>query len=156
MVRVLALLHENNRAVDIPLYDQTVGDIHGVQHVCCCKCDIIIIEGINVLKPCRTLFDRTLLSDFLDFSMFVDAPTSVLRGWFYNRLLEKRATHIAFGHDSVLIQQTNKQVKDFANHIWQTVNQVNLDNNIEPYKHRANVRVMHRSDHSICAVHMRV
>ena len=122
--------------------------------------DIVIIEGLNVLQPARVREDgRTglALSDFFDFSVYVDAATSDIRQWYVDRFLRLRETafrdpasyfarYAALSHDEAVTQ---------AESIWDSINGPNLTVNILPTRCRADLVLRKDRDHSVRYVRLR-
>ena len=99
--------------------------------------DIVIIEGLNVLQPARVREDgRTglALSDFFDFSVYVDAGTGDIRDWYVERFLRLRET--AFRDPASYFAKyaalTDEEAVAEAERIWDTINGPNLAQNILP------------------------
>jgi type I pantothenate kinase len=122
--------------------------------------DIVIIEGLNVLQPARTRDDgRTGLavSDFFDFSVYVDAKTSDIRDWYVSRFLRLRETafrdpqsyfvrYASLSHDEAVAE---------AMRIWDSINGPNLTQNVLPTRSRAALVLRKDADHSVRYVRLR-
>jgi type I pantothenate kinase len=122
--------------------------------------DILIVEGLNVLQtasrdPSKT--SRTFLSDLFDFSIYVDGPEDVIRRWYVERFLTFR--HTAFRDPDAYFNRyaslSNEEARNVALRIWREINQVNLVENIEPTRERAQLILEKGPDHSVEQVRLR-
>ncbi len=122
--------------------------------------DIVIVEGLNVLQAGAAQADgapRLFVSDFFDFSIYVDADEDDIKRWFIARLLTLRATVFRdaasyfhrYAHLSV------EEVTEFALQIWTEINGVNLRENILPTRERAHLILEKGGDHSVRGVRLR-
>lgn len=115
--------------------------------------DILIIEGLNVLQ--ENLKNLTSISDFVDFSIYVDASQKSLKRWYMYRFLNLR--NIAFTNkNSYFFKYTKVSRKDatkIAMNLWNRINLLNLKKNISPTKNRANLILKKSVDHSIQSVY---
>ena len=122
--------------------------------------DIVIIEGLNVLQPPRIREDGTaglVLSDFFDFSVYVDAGRDKIRQWYVDRFLRLRETAFrdpgsyfakygALSHDEAVAE---------AERIWDPINGPNLVQNVLPTRSRATLVLRKDIDHSVRYVRLR-
>jgi type I pantothenate kinase len=122
--------------------------------------DILIIEGLNVLQPARRHSDGTLgaaVSDFFDFSVYVDAPEPVIKQWFLARFRSLRTT--AFTEPDSFFRQfahiPDDEAIRMASDIWDTTNGPNLLRNIQPTRERATVVISKGENHEIDWVRIR-
>ena len=95
LLRFVVDIKSGKDEVEAPVYDHLTYDVVPDERVRVKHPDIVIIEGLNVLQPARTREDgRTGLavSDFFDFSVYVDAGTSHIRDWYVSRFLRLRET----------------------------------------------------------------
>jgi type I pantothenate kinase len=161
-----ALLHfvmeikSGRQEVSAPVYSHLSYDIVAGERIVVSQPDILIIEGLNVLQPARSRTDGTTglaVSDFFDFSVYVDADTTDIRRWYVNRFLSLRDT--AFrdprsyftryaGLDAgAAVQQ--------AETLWDTINGPNLVANILPTRGRATAILRKAGDHRVEWVRIR-
>jgi type I pantothenate kinase len=98
-----------------------------------------------------------VVSDFFDFSIYVDASEDDLRGWYIDRLLLLRETslHDPQSYFNFLTAYTDEATRDFALSVWNQVNLVNLHENIAPTRERAHLVLEKRADHSVQRVRLR-
>jgi type I pantothenate kinase len=146
--------------VAAPVYDHQAYDIvpGGEQWVG--RPDILILEGLNVLqaggRPDGTA-PEVFLSDFFDFSVYVDAAEADIRSWYVERFLALRRT--AFADPSAYFHRfadlTDEQARTTALDIWTAVNGPNLRMNIAPTRSRARLVLQKAADHSVRRVLLR-
>jgi type I pantothenate kinase len=122
--------------------------------------DIVIVEGLNVLAPARPRGDGSpglAVSDFFDFSIYVDASSRDLRRWYVDRFLTLRKTAFAdpasyFHRYSAL---TDEEAEARAGQLWDTINLPNLRENIQSTRGRASLVLRKGPDHSVDWVRLR-
>lgn len=117
--------------------------------------DILILEGINVLQPPAP--GRLAVSDFFDFSIYVDARRADIMTWFTDRLLTlwRGAFTDPRSYFHRFTDLTENDVRGFADQTWRTVNEVNLVRNIEPTRGRATLLLRKEADHAVRSVSLR-
>src|ERR1700685_2290591 len=118
--------------VTAPVYSHVAYDILPGQQQSVQRPDVLILEGINVLQPAPP--GALALSDFFDFSVYVDANTGDIRRWFLTRLHALRETAFADPQSPFrrLTQVDVEELDTFGAGIWATINEVNLIENIQP------------------------
>jgi type I pantothenate kinase len=146
--------------VEAPTYSHLVYDVVPDERVVVKSPDIVIIEGLNVLQPARVREDgRTGLavSDFFDFSVYVDAGTGHIRDWYISRFLRLRET--AFrdpgSYFAKYADLTHEEAVAEAERIWDTINGPNLAQNVLPTRSRATLVLRKSKDHSVRYVRLR-
>ncbi len=146
--------------VEAPVYSHLVYDVVPDERVVIKHPDIVIIEGLNVLQPARTREDGRTglgLSDFFDFSVYVDAGTAHIRDWYVERFLRLRET--AFRDPSSYFSKyaalTRDEAVAEAERIWDTINGPNLTQNVLPTRSRATLVLRKDKDHSVRYVRLR-
>ncbi|WP_121256825.1 type I pantothenate kinase [Nocardioides ferulae] len=146
--------------VEAPVYSHLVYDVVPDEKILVKRPDIVIVEGLNVLQPARVRDDgRTSLavSDFFDFSVYVDAGRDKIRRWYVERFLRLRETAFrdpgsyfarygAMSHDEAVAE---------AERIWDGINGPNLVENILPTRSRATLVMRKDWDHSVRYVRLR-
>ena len=121
--------------------------------------DVLIVEGLNVMQSSPTIKggSTVVVSDFFDFSIYVDVEESVVKQWYIKRFLTFRDSVFKqpgayFSHFADLGET---EAIETASEIWDTINLVNLRDNIHPTRLRADL-ILHKSaDHLIDKVHLR-
>ena len=160
LLRFVMDMKSGKESVMAPVYSHLVYDIvEGVQAVVK-RPDILIVEGLNVLQPARVRPDGTTglaVSDFFDFSVYVDAATEDIREWYVTRFLSLRDT--AFrdprSYFTRFAELTEEQAVKQARHLWDTINGPNLAVNIRPNRGRATAVLRKDSDHRVKWVRIR-
>ncbi len=160
LLRFVMDVKSGKEEVTAPVYSHLVYDIVADQQVRVQRPDIVIIEGLNVLQPARIRADGTAglaVSDFFDFSVYVDADTDDVRSWYVQRFLSLRET--AFrdprSYFTRYAQLSVEQAVRQAEHVWDTVNGPNLMQNIRPTRGRATAILRKDADHHVKWVRIR-
>ena len=146
--------------VRAPVYSHLVYDVVPGQTVSVRSPDILLVEGLNVLQPPRTRADggwSLAVSDFFDFSIYVDAAARDVEQWYVDRFLRLRET--AFADPSSYFHRyaalTDHEAPATATAIWRQVNGPNLSENIRPTRGRATLVLRKDADHSVREVRLR-
>src|SRR6476646_2566285 len=146
--------------VEAPIYSHLVYDVVPDEKVVVKRPDIVIVEGLNVLQPARVRDDgRTGLavSDFFDFSVYVDAALTDIRRWYVDRFLRLRET--AFRNPVSYFTRygslTEEEAVAQADRIRDEINGPNLKQNIQPTRSRATLVLRKAADHSVRFVRLR-
>jgi type I pantothenate kinase len=160
LMRFLAELKAGEAEVRAPKYSHLTYDILPDEEVVLRSPDIVIVEGVNVLQtPARRgrAEASVVVSDFFDFSIYVDASEEDLERWYVDRLLLLRETslHDPRSYFNFLTQYNEEATTDFARSVWSQVNLVNLRENIAPTRGRANLILEKRGDHAVQRVRLR-
>jgi type I pantothenate kinase len=160
LLRFVTAIKSGRDEVTAPIYSHLVYDVVPDERVMVKRPDIVIIEGLNVLQPARVREDgRTglTLSDFFDFSVYVDAATSDIRQWYVERFQRLRET--AFRDPASYFTRyaalSPGQAVAQAEDIWDTINGPNLAQNILPTRGRADLVLRKDRDHSVRYVRLR-
>lgn len=116
--------------------------------------DVLIIEGLNVLQSGMDYPHdphRVFISDFLDFSLYVDAESELIQKWYVERFLKFRqgAFTKPGSYFSHYTQLTEQEAIDKARNIWQSINGINLQQNILPTKERAQLILRKGANHTV-------
>ena len=160
LLRFVMDIKSGKDEVEAPTYSHLVYDVLPDEKVVVRRPDIVIIEGLNVLQPARVRDDgRTglALSDFFDFTVYVDAATADIRRWYVDRFLRLRETSFRnpasyFARYGLL---TEEEAVAEANRIWDAVNGPNLKQNVQPTRSRATLVLRKAADHSVRFVRLR-
>jgi type I pantothenate kinase len=148
------------RPVRAPVYSHLTYDVTPNEWVETDRPDILIVEGLNVLQTGRLPKDGKAIpfvSDFFDFSVYIDAREDVLRKWYVDRFLALRTTAFAdpksyFNRYSKL---TDAEAEETATLIWTRINLLNLHENILPTRARADLILQKSNHHSVEEVALR-
>ena len=140
--------------VSAPVYSHLTYDIVPGEFITVRQPDILIVEGLNVLQPARRRKSghaSLAVSDFFDFSVYVDAAESDLRAWYLERFMALRES--AFLDPRSYFTRFAKMDADaaqaYAENIWDTINGPNHVQNILPTRGRATAILRKDSDHDI-------
>ncbi len=140
--------------VTAPVYSHLIYDIVPHERIVVRRPQILIVEGLNVLQPPRGRSGRLeslAVSDFFDFSVYVDAAPAVLRHWYIERFMMLRSTAFQDPHSYFrrYAELTDVDAAEEAGMIWDTINGPNLTANIKPTRGRATVILRKNADHDI-------
>jgi type I pantothenate kinase len=160
LLRFLSDIKAGRRHVHAPIYSHLVYDVVPNVWIEIDRPDILIVEGLNVLQASRMPKDGTavpFVSDFFDFSIFLDADEAVLEQWYVSRFLTLRGTAFAdpksyFHRYSRL---SDEKATTTATSIWNRINLVNLHENIVPTRPRADLILKKNEHHKIEEVALR-
>lgn len=160
LLRFVSAVKAGRPEVRAPLYSHLTYDIVPGGCVTVHRPDVLIVEGLNVLQPARPAAaggSSLAVSDFFDFSIYVDARTSDVRRWYVDRFLSLRET--AFSHPESYFRRyadlDDDAAIDQAERIWDAINAPNLEQNILPTRGRATLVLRKGSDHSVERVRLR-
>lgn len=159
LIRFLADLKSGKPKVSAPLYSHLYYDLlkneeHWIENP-----DVVIIEGINVLQAggSSDKATRVFVSDFFDFSIYVDAQTSFIEHWYVDRFeaLKETAFKDPKSYFHRFAKLTTKESKAMAKKIWKEINEPNLVENILPTRNRAKLILKKGPDHFVEEVWLR-
>jgi len=160
LVRFLVDVKSGRAEVSAPVYSHLTYDIVPGEEQVVRQPDIVILEGLTVLQTGDGRAGRRpqlFVSDFFDFSIYVDAVESDIEQWYLERFLTLRETAFTdersfFHHFAALSEDEATQV---ARSIWRSINGLNLHENILPTRERAQLILEKAPDHSVRAVRLR-
>jgi type I pantothenate kinase len=141
--------------VGAPVYSHLIYDVLPDEETIVRQPDILLLEGLNVLQPAGRA--AVAVSDFIDFSVYVDAATADIRNWYVERFLRLRET--AFRNPDSYFRRyaalNEQEAIAQAESIWAQINEPNLERNIRPTRGRASL-VLHKGpDHSVTGIRLR-
>jgi type I pantothenate kinase len=160
LLRFLADIKSGRAEVSVPIHSHLTYDIIPNQAQIVRHPEILILEGLNILEagiivPAER--QRVFVSDYFDFSIYVDAEEHFIRQWYLQRFLRLREMALrdesAYMHRyaSLSVEETTKE----AERIWDEIDHPNLKENIEPTKSRARLILEKGQDHSVQSVLLR-
>lgn len=160
LVEFVSDIKSGKRNVQAPIYSHLTYDIIPDQFNVVDQPDIMILEGLNVLQSgmnYQSSPHNVFVSDFVDFSIYVDADEELLKHWYIHRFLKFRRGAFAdpnsyFHHYAKLSEEEAVQT---ASTIWDEINGLNLKQNILPSRDRANLILVKGDDHAIQTVKLR-
>ena len=138
-----------------PIYSHVVYDIVDGEYNEVRQPDILILEGLNVLQVSEE--SNEFVSDYFDFSIYIDADEQNIETWYIERFQALRET-VFRDPDSffkMYAHLTDTEAVDVARSIWREINGKNLVENIEPTKSRASLIVQKGPDHRVSNVQLR-
>jgi len=157
LIRFLADIKSGKPNVTAPIYSHLTYDIIPDQFNVIDQPDILILEGLNVLQPNRNQANELFVSDFVDFSIYVDAEEDLLKEWYIHRFLKFRQSAFSdpnsyFKHYANLSEQ---EAVTTAGKIWDEINGLNLKENILPTRERADLILKKGANHEVELVRLK-
>lgn len=160
LLRFLSDIKAGRRPASAPVYSHLTYDVMPNHRVEIDRPDILIVEGLNVLQTGRAPKDGTAIpfvSDFFDFSVYIDADEDVLLEWYVERFLALRET--AFRDPKSYFHRyaklSDQEARATAASIWNRINLVNLHENILPTRQRADLILTKGKSHRVEEVALR-
>jgi type I pantothenate kinase len=160
LLRFLAAVKSGEPEVAAPVYSHLGYDVLPGESVTVHRPDVLIVEGLNVLQPPRPRADgdpRMVVSDYFDFSVYVDAATEHVRQWYVDRFLRLRRT--AFADPASYFRRfaslSDDEARRTALSIWADINEPNLLHNILPTRGRATLVLEKGADHAVRRIRLR-
>ncbi|HSJ90629.1 MAG TPA: type I pantothenate kinase [Ilumatobacter sp.] len=155
LLTFLRAVKSGQEEVRAPVYDHLHYDIVPHESVVLRRPDIVIIEGLNVLQVDRE--GTEFVSDYFDFSIYVDADEADIEEWYVQRFFALRESVFRnpdsyFRHFAEL---GDEEAEATARGIWATINGRNLRENIAPTKSRASLVLHKAGDHRVTQVDLR-
>lgn len=160
LLNFLADVKSGREHVEAPVYSHFHYDILSGQTIVVERPDILIVEGLNVLQPARLPRGGEgipFVSDFFDFSIYIDADPAVIEQWYVTRFMRLRSTAFrdpgAYFHRYASLSPDEAQARAIS--IWRTINLKNLEENILPTRQRARLILRKEPDHRVKTVALR-
>ncbi|SJZ96883.1 pantothenate kinase [Pilibacter termitis] len=155
LIRFLSEVKSGKEEVSSPVYSHEIYDIVKGEENITNRPDILIVEGINVLQLPQN--QRIYVSDFFDFSIYVDASEENIKKWYKERFeaLLDSAFQDSTNYYYAFAQLPRKQALEEADKVWNKINKVNLEQYILPTRQRADV-ILHKNDgHELDTIYLR-
>lgn len=154
LLRFAADVKSGTSPITAPVYSHLRYDIVEGEHQLVDRPDIVVFEGLNVLQSgAGPLF----VSDFFDFSIYVDASLELLRTWYVERFMRLRDTVFqdpaSYFHR--FAQLSEPEARETALRIWRDINELNLRENIQPTRDRASLILQKGEEHTVQRVKLR-
>jgi type I pantothenate kinase len=160
LLRFLSDVKAGRRPARAPIYSHLVYDVMPNHWVEVDRPDILVVEGLNVLQTGRPPKDGKAIpfvSDFFDFSVYIDADEEVLKTWYVDRFLTLRETAFrdpkSYFHRYAKVNEM--EAVETAVGIWNSINLANLHENILPTRQRADLILKKGADHHVQEVALR-
>lgn len=160
LVNFVSEVKSGARHVTAPVYSHLIYDVIPDGNKVIEQPDILILEGLNVLQSGMDYPHdphHVFVSDFVDFSIYVDAPEDLLQGWYINRFLKFRQGAFSdpdsyFHHYAKLPEE---EAVNVASQLWNEINGLNLKENILPTRERASLILTKSANHAVESVRLR-
>jgi type I pantothenate kinase len=122
--------------------------------------DVLVVEGLNMLEaglPEPSGGYMLFVSDYVDFSIYVDAPESYIKQWYLERFLRLReeALGVSTAYFHRFAELSVEEATELAMRVWDEIDHPNLKQNIEPTRDRARLILEKGEDHSVKSVRLR-
>jgi type I pantothenate kinase len=160
LLQFLRDLKSGEPVLEVPVYSHESYDLVPGKKKIIEQPDIVIVEGLNVLQTTDGRAEsppRTFVSDFFDFSIFIDAKEDHIRQWYVDRFITFQKT--VFQNPSAYFHRyanlSTEEARTTAVQIWESINAVNLRQNILPTRDRAHLILEKIEDHSVSSVQLR-
>jgi type I pantothenate kinase len=160
LLRFLSGIKSGQRNVQAPVYSHLTYDVVPGQFVTIDRPDILVFEGLNVLQPRELPKDGNFVpfvSDFFDFSIYIDADEDLNREWYISRFMRLRET--AFRNPDSFFHRyshlSDNAARAIAEGLWTNINLKNLRENIKPTRPRADLILRKGPNHLVEEVGLR-
>lgn len=158
LISFLSDVKAGNAGLRAPVYSHLAYDIVPNAFVEIERPHVIVIEGLNILQmPTAGSELGSAVSDFLDFSIYVDAETDVIQTWYEDRFLKLRGTAFAnpasYFHRYASLDDAG--ARETARNLWKTINEPNLVQNILNTRQRADLIIRKGKDHAVESILLR-
>jgi type I pantothenate kinase len=160
LVNFVSEIKSGAKSVTAPVYSHLIYDIIPDHQKVINQPDILILEGLNVLQSGMDYPHdphHVFVSDFVDFSIYVDAPEELLKTWYINRFLKFRQGAFSdpdsYFHNYAQLPEA--EAINIATQIWNEINGMNLKENILPTRERASLILTKSANHAIENIRLR-
>lgn len=155
LLNFLRAVKSGQAEVSAPVYDHVAYDVLDGELVTVRRPDVVIVEGLNVLQVNRE--GDEFVSDYFDFSIYVDAHVGDIEEWYVERFFALRESVFRNpeSYFTNFVGLTDEQADATARHIWSNINGRNLRENIEPTRERASLIIRKQRDHRVDQVLLR-
>jgi type I pantothenate kinase len=160
ILRVMSDIKAGKRSVAAPIYSHLSYNVLKGEHQIIDQPDILIVEGLNVLQTGRPPRDGRGIpnvSDFFDFSIYIDAADELIESWYVERFLRLRQTAFrdpaSYFHRYAALSEEEAVATGLS--IWRSINLVNLRENILPTRQRADLILRKGANHAVETVALR-
>jgi type I pantothenate kinase len=160
LLRFLADVKSGREGVSAPIHSHLTYDILPDREQVVGRPDVLIVEGLNMLEaglPEPSEGHMVFVSDYCDFSIYVDAEESHLKAWYLERFLRLReeALEDSTAYFHRFAELSVEQATEMALRVWDEIDYPNLIENIEPTKDRARLILEKGKDHSVKNIRLR-
>jgi len=161
MLDFFQALKNNQADICVPIYDHISYDILKDRTQVVSHPEILVLEGLNVLQPYKTIADDIEVtyhfSDHLHYSIYVDAKSEDIKQWYVERFLSFRNSNLSDKNSrwQKYAGLSEQEVVKKAEEIWDSINGLNLKDHIEPSKDRADLIIEKSADHAVRGINMK-
>lgn len=161
LLRFIEAMHAGSTSEMVPVYSHHQYDIIPDALRSVGEVDVLLIEGLNVLQlphaKSVSSGGRHVVSDYLDYGMYVDAPEAIIQSWFINRLQVyiQRAIDDPSAYLYRYRDYSKAEIRQQAKQVWKEINLLNLTENIEPSKARADLVMVKSASHAVSSIQVR-
>lgn len=160
LLRFLADVKAGRAGLSVPIHSHLTYDILPDRAQSIGRPDVLVLEGLNLLEaglPEPSTGHRVFVSDYVDFSLYVDAEERFIKEWYLDRFMRLReqalGDHSAYFHRFASLSV--EEARELALRVWDEIDHPNLKDNIEPTKDRARLVLVKDQDHSVRSVRLR-
>jgi type I pantothenate kinase len=160
LLRFVTEVKAGRAEVTAPVYSHLFYDIVPGERFTMHRPDILLLEGLNVLQPAQASREggpALAVSDFIDFSVYVDAATDDIRRWYVERFLRLRETAFrdpdSYFRRYAALDEAGATAR--AESIWAETNGPNLERNIKPTRGRASLVLRKGPEHNVTGIRLR-
>lgn len=157
LLQFVSDIKSGKTGVSAPVYDHLVYDIVPDEVAAVSAPDVLIVEGLNVLQP-PAAGQEVALSDYFDFSIYIDADPDTIKSWYlarFDQLWETAFTNPRSYFHQLTTELTKEQAIARAAGFWKDINLPNLKQNIEPTRSRATLVMQKGEGHRVQRVQVR-
>lgn len=160
LIEFMVAVKAGEPRVEAPLYSHVAYDIVSERVQSVHAPNILIVEGLNVLQTAAQVAGkpaRSFVSDFFDFSIYIDADEDDIERWYVERFLSLRgsvfSSPASYFHKYASLSDEDAVAE--ARRIWREINGLNLHENVLPTRERAQLILEKAADHRIAEVRLR-
>lgn len=160
LIELLGNIKSGESNLEVPLYSHEYYDLLPGKFEMLHSPDIVIVEGLNVLQvglSAQKDQPRVHVSDYFDFSIYVDADPDIIESWYIERFMSFRSQSL--DNKELFMNRfaalSDEEARATARDIWLNINAKNLHENVDPYKYRANLILRKGRDHVVEKIGLR-
>ncbi|WMY96769.1 MAG: type I pantothenate kinase [Arsenophonus sp.] len=159
-IKFISEIKSGMKKITAPIYSHFIYDIIPNKKKIIYQPDILILEGLNILQnniDCKFTSHHFLVSNFIDFLIYLDAPENLLRKWYTKRFL-KFCQKAFFNSESYFYHYSKlnkKEIIKIAQVIWKKINKINLEKNIIPTRDKAKLIITKSNNHAITKMQLK-
>lgn len=151
LLQFVSDIKSGKQNVMAPVYSHLAYDIVPGEFVTVTTPDVLIVEGLTMLQP-PSVGQEVALSDFFDFTIYIDADPKNIEKWYLSRFAQLWSTAFTDPRsyfNALTTELNEEQAMDRAQGFWRDINLVNLKENIEPTRSRATLVMQKGDEHRV-------